>query len=157
MIGTVETNITMGIDALLFLRYVGQPPTQEELDKLSQDLNYKINTCSFGISESKIKVIGNQPLEYLWDDYYYNGNPIETDGEYTVLDMNVHARYFSNGYSRGNILYLCSIAEWIEHTFTEVAFEILYGKDNDNSFILFDEECRRKLKNFFYRSDVSTW
>ena len=150
----------MGIDAMLFLRYVGQPPTQEELDKLSEDLNYKINTRSFGISESKIKVIGktfsiekNQP----WDDYYYNGKSIETDGEYTVLDMNVHARYFSNGYSRGNILYLCSIAEWIEHTFTEVAFEILYGKDNDNSFILFDEECRRKLKNCFYRSDVSPW
>ena len=150
----------MGIDAMLFVRYVGQPPTQEELDKLSEDLNYKINARSFDISESKIKVIGKtfsiekgQP----WDDYYYKGKSIETDGEYTVLDMNVHARYFNEGYGRGNILYLCSIAEWIEHNFTEFVFEILYGKDNNNSFILFDEECRRKLKNYFYTSETSYW
>jgi len=140
---------------MLFVRYVGQPPTQEDLDILNEDLNYKINTRSFGISKSKIKIIGktfsierNQP----WDEYYYKDKLIETNEEFTVLDMDVHARYFSNGYSRGNILYLCSIAEWIEYNFTEFAFEILYGMDMDNSFILFDGECRRKLKNDFYSS-----
>ena len=150
----------MGIDARIFVRYVGEPPTQECLDIWNENLNYKINTRSFAISKSKIKVIGknfsiekNQP----WDEYYYNDKLIETNEEFTVLDMNVCARYFCEYYDRGNILYLCSIAEWIEHNFTEFAFEILYGKDNDNSFILFDEERRRKLKNHFYSRDVSFW
>ena len=150
----------MGIDARIFVRYVGEPPTQECLDIWNKDLNYKIITRSFGISKSKIKVIGknfsiekNQP----WYDYYYNDKLIETNEEFTVLDMDVSARHFSEYYARGNILYLCSIAEWIEHNFTEFAFEILYGADIDNSFILFDEERRRKLKNHFYSSDSFFW
>ena len=127
----------MGMDAKIFVRYVGEPPTQEQIDKWNKDFNYKINTRSFGITKSKIKVIGNE--------------------EFTVLDMDVYARHFCEYYDRGNILYLCSIAEWIEHNFTEFAFEILYGKDHDDSFILFDEERRRKLKNHFYSIDTSFW
>ena len=32
----------MGIDALMFVRYVGDPPTQEQLDNWNKDLDYKI-------------------------------------------------------------------------------------------------------------------
>ena len=99
----------MGINAKIFVRYVGEPPTQECLDIWNENLNYKINTRSFAISKSKIKVIGknfsiekNQP----WDEYYYNDKLIETNEEFTVLDMNVCARYFCEYYDRGNILYL---------------------------------------------------
>ena len=94
----------MGIDAVMFVRYVGDPPTQKQLDNWNKDLDYKIEIRSFGIEKSPISIKNDE----LWDDCYYNKELIETNDGYTVLDINVSARYFSKSYPRGNILYLCS-------------------------------------------------
>jgi hypothetical protein len=147
----VERNVfggllEMGIDAVMFVRYVGDPPTQEQLDNWNKDLDYKIEIRSFGIEKSPISIKNDE----LWDDRYYNNELIETNDGYTVLDMNVSARYFSKSYPRGNILYLCSVAEWIEYNFKDFSFEILYGSDSNYNYILFDEERRKELKNYFY-------
>lgn len=139
----------MGIDALMFVRYVGEPPTQKQLDEWNEDLNYKIGIRSFGIEKSLISIKNIQP----WEEYYYNNQLIETDELFTILDMDVCSRYFSKTYSRGNILYLCSVSEWIEYNFKDFSFEILYGRDCDGTFILFDDKCKRELKKCFYSSE----
>jgi len=134
----------MGMDAEIFVRYVGEPPTQEQIDKWNKDFNYRIITHSFDeIYECTISVAKDMGYRY-----YYRELLKETEG-FVILDMDVQTRYFSEGYSRGNILYLCCVAEWIEHTFKDFSFEILYGSPESN-FVLFDEEYRRKMKNYFF-------
>ena len=76
------------------------------------------------------------------DDYDYNGGPLPAPGKIyfqdgpeiladegeCLLKANIWTRYYGEGYERGDLLFLCSLAEWIELNIDGA--EVWYGGDS---------------------------
>ena len=64
------------MNAEIFVRYMGEPPTQEQIDKWNKDFNYKMITRSFDESyECTISVAKDMGYRY-----YYTELLKETEG-----------------------------------------------------------------------------
>jgi hypothetical protein len=139
----------MGVDAKMYVRYEGGRPTEEQLNYWNNNLKNRIYTRSYGFDFYPISVLVTNAYS---DEYDYNEKLIETNDNYTTLDLNINSRYYEKYWSSGNILYMCSVAEWVEYNFKDYNFEILYGKDNGGDFLNFNKEYREKLKEHFFNN-----
>jgi hypothetical protein len=137
----------MGVDAKMYVRYEDGRPTEEQLNYWNENLKNRIYTRSYGLDFYPISVLVTNAYS---DEYDYNGKLIETNDTYTTLDLNINSRYYEQYWPSGNILYMCSVAEWVDYNFKDYNFEILYGKDTDGYFKNFNKEYREKLKEHFF-------
>ena len=81
--------------------------------------------------------------------YLQDGPPIfAANGEW-LLEVGVWSRYYGVGYERGDILFLCSVAEWVEANIQPC--EVWYGGDSSGVLLeRFDEAARAALRRHLY-------
>lgn len=84
--------------------------------------------------------------------YTQDGPYLFADENETFYTVGIWTRYYGPGYERGDLMFLCSLAEWIETNIPDC--EVWYGGDSSGVTIeLFDEAARRELKEHFYGHD----
>lgn len=77
--------------------------------------------------------------------YYQDGDTLFADEGEWFLRVNVWTRYYGIGYERGDLMFLCAVAEWIEANIPNA--EVWYGGDSSGCEAEpFSEEERRKLR-----------
>jgi len=81
--------------------------------------------------------------------YSQDGPPVfAADGEW-LLEVSVWTRYYGVGYERGDILFICSVAEWVEANMQPC--EVWYGGDSSGVLLeRFDSAARTKLRQHLY-------
>ena len=81
--------------------------------------------------------------------YSQDGPPVRAkDGEW-LLEVSVWTRYYGVGYERGDILFLCSVAEWVEANMQPC--EVWYGGDSSGVLLeRFNDAARTKLRRHLY-------
>lgn len=77
--------------------------------------------------------------------YRQDGDPIVAEPGEWLLELSLWTRYYGPGYERGDILTICSIAEWCEANLQPCA--VWYGGDSSGVVAsLFDDGARRAMK-----------
>jgi len=154
----------VGIDAEMLIKYRGPTPSEDDLTRWSWDL-----CSSIGANNFLIRCSTNKQRAIEWclarDDEWYHqsqttsgkaylsggGYVYPLDNEY-LLNVNLFSRYYDSDYTRGNILIICAIAEWIEQNLQPC--EVWYGGDNGMAdFRLFDKTDRERLRKHLYSPD----
>lgn len=120
----------MGIDAKLAVILPSSPPSPAQLRSWSWWL------CS-SVGAEKFWSFGGTGV------FSHNENE-----RADLYELSVGTRYYGPGYERGDILGLCSIAEWLEQNIPGCL--ILYGSDHSDAWETFDEAKRKKLKAHLY-------
>lgn len=83
------------------------------------------------------------------DVYTQDGPPIVAEEGECLLEVSMWSRWYGIGYERGDLIFLCSIAEWFEANLPEC--EVWYGGDSSGvEAEPFTEVMRKKLKNHLY-------
>lgn len=81
--------------------------------------------------------------------YFQDGDTLHAkDGEW-FLEVSLWTRYYGVGYERGDLMTICSVAEWIEANIPGAV--VYYGGDSSGvEAEPFDAAARDKLKKHFY-------
>jgi hypothetical protein len=81
--------------------------------------------------------------------YRYHGDDIVADQGECLLVVHVLSRYYGVGYTRGDIIIICAIAEWLEANIS--GCEVWYGGDDWTE--PFPDAKRRELRNHLYSAN----
>ena len=142
----------MGIDAVMVVRNVKrQVVTDEWLTDMSWQLAESIGANKFWFFDDR--PILHRSCRYAGDDgeAIYDGKEawgLGAQEDECLLEIDVTTRYYGPGYTRGDILTLCAVAEWCETNLPSA--EIYYGSDCDIVINLFDEDRRKNLRALLY-------
>lgn len=98
--------------------------------------------------DDKVPVENRAPGRVYFEDSY---EPVlAAPGEW-LLQVSVFTRYYGEGYERGDILFLCAVAEWVEANIPNC--EVWYGGDSSGVCIEpFGEKRRAELRKHLYSS-----
>lgn len=81
--------------------------------------------------------------------YFQDADPVYAEPGEWLLKLSLWTRYYGVGYERGDILTLCSIAEWIEANMQPC--EVWYGGDSSGVELApFGDPARRELRQHLY-------
>ncbi len=139
----------MGIDAEMLVRVRGQAPTAKQLKIWSWHICEALGAEKFN----------NEPFclatSYHREDlspgkaYSQDGEDILAESDETLIRIGIWTRFYAPGYERGDILFLCAVAEWCEANIPSC--EVWYGGDSSGCCAApFPEEERKKLRLHLY-------
>jgi len=116
----------MGIDAEMFVR-TREPITDEQIKQWNYQLGLIFGHDKFWIW-SAVDTIGDRRAVQRVDIYEQDGpDIIPEDGE-TFLQLSPATRYYGEGYERGDLAFLITLAEWCETVIPGA--EVWYGGDS---------------------------
>lgn len=155
----------MGIDARILVRYRGERPSSEQLarwsfalvDSLGDGQNFYLDSDprrprrAIDLTEDYFEEDGYIPESHRGPGRVsiFDGPPIFAEPGEWLLDVGVWTRYYEVGYERGDILFLCSVAEWIEANIPNA--EVWYGGDSSGCVASpFPEARRLELRRHLY-------
>lgn len=116
-----------------------------DLGKPPEEMRRAVNLTPF-YGEDRGKDEDPTPGKTYWQDA---DEPMRAGKNEWLLRVSVWTRFYGIGYERGDILFICAVAEWAEANIPGVV--VYYG--GDSSGVLaepFDDKARRKLRKHFY-------
>lgn len=87
---------------------------------------FELSNARYPIEDSNTSI----PVEYRAPGkcYLQDGDPILADHSEWFLEVSLWTRYYGIGYERGDLLFLCAVAEWCEANIPDC--EVWYGGDS---------------------------
>lgn len=140
----------MGIDARIIIQTTTEV-TPEKLRDWSFAIAESLGAERFFIDRKERQAIS---LTRDYDEqgrdghiYYQDGPEVVSDK--TLLEVSVWTRYYGEGYERGDILFICAVAEWAEANIPDC--EVWYGGDSSGVLLEpFPAARRQELRNLLY-------
>jgi hypothetical protein len=139
----------MGIDARILIRKQGEAPTKEQLKEWSWFLCEALGAEKF--MDEPLALTSSYYNEDLppGKAYSQDGDDILAQKNESLIEANVFTRFYGIGYERGDLLFLCALAEWCEANIPSC--EVWYGGDSSGvSARPWPEAERKKLRAHLY-------
>lgn len=147
----------MGIDARILLRIDADEVNPTKLKQWSYHICTAFGADKFRINRNNgVSAIELSGQRYHEEDdpppgtfYYQDGSTIYAHKGEVLVTVHIWSRYYEIGYERGDLLFICAVAEWCEANIPSV--EVWYGGDSSGAVAtLFDGPARNKLKQHLY-------
>ena len=148
----------MGIDARILLR-LPYEPTEDQLRRWSWYVCETFGADKFMVAnrlkqtDSDWNYQDDQPgvFERL-TVYQQDGPDVVAPSDGALVLVRVYTRYYGVGYERGDLLFLCALAEWVEQNIQ--GCEVLYGGDSSGVCVApWPAEERERLRCHLYSPD----
>jgi len=141
----------MGIDARILVR-VPYEVDNEQIKRWSWHIAASLGADKFFLSPQQTE-FGSPHGAFSKVDIWEQDGPdlCPKEGE-TFLEVNMWTRYYGPDYERGDILFICAVAEWCEQNIQ--GCEVWYGGDSSGVCVEpFPEEARRAMRRHLYTPD----
>lgn len=125
----------MGVDAVMYVSGLGERPEAERVARWSRELLDLFGSDRF-IARCGLEIVSPETL------------PDGAAPGSWCIDVNLSARYYGPRYERGDPLFLCAVAEWLEQHIPGCT--VWYGADSDDVRDVFDEPARKQMRAHFY-------
>lgn len=144
----------MGIDARILVRVKGSP-SDENLKRWSWYICEAFGANKFW----RTPVARSGDYDHKIPDgkiYRQDGPAIIAEAGETLLEVSVSTRYYGEGYTRGDIITICAVAEWIEQNVPNC--EVWYGGDSSGVCAEpFPDDVRRQHRKLLYSQEGSDY
>lgn len=135
----------MGIDAQMFVKLTDQRLSESEVKHLAFTLGEAYGPHKFWIFKPNESY--NREFRHcltIINEYHQDGDTIYPAANEQFIEVHLGTRYYGEGYERGDLPFILSVAEWLERRLR--GCQVFYGGDSSGvSAIAFDAVERAKI------------